>query len=262
MHHTSVLLMKSGKYAGEVDQAEARGYSGESRATAGNGKAVYGYDKSLEKTQENVQGCMGCNHTNLTKGELQIDAHRSPMITMVFSSNGTYIPTASKHGTIIRVHLISYATKVSQQITIYAIAGPVTGHIISELSSSRTRGKFMGFSFCVHWVFNFLAGLFFLELIEKFGVAPVYAGFGGVSTLATAPFLSLNLDALAEQLAKAKLSERLYLQSDLLPLELVGMLRGLESDKVDVTLAPDELEVLSMKFVWNKKWVNCVSNHF
>ncbi|KAH6771251.1 Major facilitator superfamily protein [Perilla frutescens var. hirtella] len=64
-------------------------------------------------------------------------------------------------------------------------AGPVTGHIISELSSSRTRGKFMGFSFCVHWVFNFLAGLFFLELIEKFGVAPVYAGFGGVSTLAT-----------------------------------------------------------------------------
>ncbi|KAL1560641.1 protein ECERIFERUM 16 [Salvia divinorum] len=36
-----------------------------------------------------------------------------------------------------------------------------------------------------------------------------------------APFLSLNLDALAEQLAKAKLSERLYLQSDLLLLELL-----------------------------------------
>ncbi|XP_057794258.1 protein ECERIFERUM 16 [Salvia miltiorrhiza] len=36
-----------------------------------------------------------------------------------------------------------------------------------------------------------------------------------------APFLSLNLDALAEQLAKAKLSERLYLQSDLLPLDLL-----------------------------------------
>ncbi|XP_047939328.1 protein ECERIFERUM 16 [Salvia hispanica] len=33
------------------------------------------------------------------------------------------------------------------------------------------------------------------------------------------PFLSLNLDALAEQLAKAKLSERLYLQSDLLLVE-------------------------------------------
>lgn len=26
-------------------------------------------------------------------------------------------------------------------------------------------------------------GLFFLNLVEKFGVAPVYAGFGGVSLL-------------------------------------------------------------------------------
>lgn len=35
-------------------------------------------------------------------------------------------------------------------------------------------------------MFNFLVGLFFLELVEKFGVAPVYAGFGGVSLLAAA----------------------------------------------------------------------------
>lgn len=35
-------------------------------------------------------------------------------------------------------------------------------------------------------VFNFLVGLFFLELVEKFGVGPVYAGFGGVSLLAAA----------------------------------------------------------------------------
>ncbi|KAK4489100.1 hypothetical protein RD792_004894 [Penstemon davidsonii] len=65
-------------------------------------------------------------------------------------------------------------------------AGPVTGLIIPELSSSRTRGKIMSFSFCVHWVFNFLVGLFFLELVERFGVASVYAGFGGVSLLAAA----------------------------------------------------------------------------
>lgn len=31
-------------------------------------------------------------------------------------------------------------------------AGPVTGLIIPELSSNRTRGKIMGFSFSVHWV--------------------------------------------------------------------------------------------------------------
>lgn len=63
-------------------------------------------------------------------------------------------------------------------------AGPVTGIVIPELSSSQTRGKIMGFSFSVHWVCNFLVGLYFLELVDKFGVAPVYAAFGGVSVLA------------------------------------------------------------------------------
>ncbi|GAV72173.1 Sugar_tr domain-containing protein [Cephalotus follicularis] len=62
-------------------------------------------------------------------------------------------------------------------------AGPVTGLIIPELSSSRTRGKIMGFSFSVHWVCNFLVGLFFLDFVEKFGVGPVYTGFGSVSLL-------------------------------------------------------------------------------
>lgn len=33
-------------------------------------------------------------------------------------------------------------------------------------------------------VCNFLVGLFFLDLVEKFGVAPVYGTFGGVSLLA------------------------------------------------------------------------------
>ncbi|ONM54809.1 putative plastidic glucose transporter 1 [Zea mays] len=62
-------------------------------------------------------------------------------------------------------------------------AGPVTGIIIPELSSARTRSKVMGFSFTVHWICNFLVGLFFLELVHKFGVGAVYAGFGGVSLL-------------------------------------------------------------------------------
>ncbi|XP_042494680.1 probable plastidic glucose transporter 1 isoform X2 [Macadamia integrifolia] len=62
-------------------------------------------------------------------------------------------------------------------------AGPVTGLIIPELSSTRTRGKIMGFSLCVHWVCNFLVGLYFLKLVDRFGVSPVYASFGGVSLL-------------------------------------------------------------------------------
>lgn len=63
-------------------------------------------------------------------------------------------------------------------------AGPVTGLIIPELSSAKMRGKIMGFSFSVHWVCNFLVGLLFLDLVEIFGVAPVYTGFGSVSLLA------------------------------------------------------------------------------
>ncbi|XP_058080577.1 probable plastidic glucose transporter 1 isoform X2 [Magnolia sinica] len=62
-------------------------------------------------------------------------------------------------------------------------AGPVTGLIIPELSSARTRAKIMGFSFSVHWVCNFLVGLFFLELVDRFGISAVYASFGGVSVL-------------------------------------------------------------------------------
>ncbi|KAK9133215.1 hypothetical protein Scep_012743 [Stephania cephalantha] len=59
-------------------------------------------------------------------------------------------------------------------------AGPITGIIISELSSNKTRGKIMGFSFSVHWVCNFLVTLFFLQLVEEFGIAPVYASFAAV----------------------------------------------------------------------------------
>ncbi|KGN46981.1 probable plastidic glucose transporter 1 [Cucumis sativus] len=63
-------------------------------------------------------------------------------------------------------------------------AGPVTGIIIPELSSTRARGKIMAFSLAVHWVCNFLVGLFFLDLVQTFGVAPVYASFGAFSLVA------------------------------------------------------------------------------
>lgn len=41
----------------------------------------------------------------------EINAHRSPLAAMVLSFNGMYIATASEQGTIIRVHLVSDATK-------------------------------------------------------------------------------------------------------------------------------------------------------
>ena len=44
----------------------------------------------------------------LTHIEIQIDAHRAPLATIVLSSNGMYIATASEQGTIIRV--LNYIT--------------------------------------------------------------------------------------------------------------------------------------------------------
>lgn len=46
----------------------------------------------------------------------QIDAHRSPLVAMIFSSSGTYLATASQQGTIIRVHLVSQATEVAANL--------------------------------------------------------------------------------------------------------------------------------------------------
>ncbi|KAJ0489754.1 putative major facilitator, sugar transporter, major facilitator superfamily [Helianthus annuus] len=85
-------------------------------------------------------------------------------------------------------------------------AGPVTGVIIPELSSSRTRGKIMSFSFSVHWVCNFLVGLFFLKLTEKFGVAPVYGSFGAVSILAALFSYSFLVETKGRSLEEIELS--------------------------------------------------------
>lgn len=42
----------------------------------------------------------------------QIDAHQAPLAAMVFSLNGMYLATASQKGTMIRVHIVTQATKV------------------------------------------------------------------------------------------------------------------------------------------------------
>lgn len=80
-------------------------------------------------------------------------------------------------------HSLSILGTLMYIFTFAVGAGPVTGIIIPELSSTRMRGKIMGFSLSVHWVCNFLVGLFFLELTETYGVKSVYGGFGAISLL-------------------------------------------------------------------------------
>ncbi|KAG2668116.1 hypothetical protein I3760_15G144700 [Carya illinoinensis] len=84
--------------------------------TVPNPKGLCGFSPSLD-------GCFLALPASITKGsvllynvmELQshceIDAHRAPLAAIVLCSNGMYIATASEQGTIIRVHLVSDATK-------------------------------------------------------------------------------------------------------------------------------------------------------
>ncbi|XP_059077709.1 probable plastidic glucose transporter 1 isoform X2 [Cryptomeria japonica] len=83
-------------------------------------------------------------------------------------------------------HFLSIFGTLMYVFTFAIGAGPITGLIIPELSSTRTRAKTMAFSLCVHWVFNFVVGLLFLDTVEKFGLTAVYSSFGIVSLLAVA----------------------------------------------------------------------------
>lgn len=78
-------------------------------------------------------------------------------------------------------HTLSVVGSLTYIFSFAIGAGPATGLVIPELSSAQMRSKIMAFSFSIHWICNFLVGLFFLDLVEKFGVASVYGVFGAVS---------------------------------------------------------------------------------
>lgn len=75
--------------------------------------------------------------------ELQIDAHRAPLAAMALSSNGTYIATASEQGTIIRVHLVSEATKVknSKRISFIKLKGSSSFYQIQVIFVDQHLGS-------------------------------------------------------------------------------------------------------------------------
>ncbi|XP_059637595.1 autophagy-related protein 18b isoform X2 [Cornus florida] len=79
--------------------------------------------KGLCAFSPSLDGCFLALPASTTKGSVlvynvmelnshcEIDAHCSPLAAIVLSSNGMYIATASEQGTIVRVHLVSEATK-------------------------------------------------------------------------------------------------------------------------------------------------------
>ncbi|KAH1061363.1 hypothetical protein AAZX31_02G193700 [Glycine max] len=77
----------------------------------------------------------------------EIEAHRSPLAAMVLSSNGMYIATASEQGTIIRVHLVSDATKSysfrrgTYPSTIFSVSFGPSKRLPDILAASSSSGS-------------------------------------------------------------------------------------------------------------------------
>ncbi|KAL4564208.1 hypothetical protein LXL04_028264 [Taraxacum kok-saghyz] len=110
-----------------------------------------------------LDGCFLALPASTTKGSVlvynvmdlhshcEIDAHKSPLAAIVFSSNGMYIATASEQGTLIRVHSVLEATKSysfrrgTYPSTIYSLSfGPCTGlpEVVIATSSSGSVHAF------------------------------------------------------------------------------------------------------------------------
>ncbi|XP_042493531.1 autophagy-related protein 18b isoform X2 [Macadamia integrifolia] len=128
--------------------------------TVANAKGLCAFSPSLDS-------CYLAFPASTTKGSVlvynvmelhshcEIDAHRSPLAAIVLSSNGMYIATASEQGTLIRVHLVSQATKSysfrrgTYPSTIYSLSfGPSTelpDILIATSSSGSIHVFFLGF---------------------------------------------------------------------------------------------------------------------
>uniref|UniRef100_A0A1D1XRM9 Plastidic glucose transporter 4 n=1 Tax=Anthurium amnicola TaxID=1678845 RepID=A0A1D1XRM9_9ARAE len=63
-------------------------------------------------------------------------------------------------------------------------AGPVPALLLPEIFASRIRAKAVALSLGMHWVSNFVIGLYFLSVVNKFGISRVYLGFATVCLLA------------------------------------------------------------------------------
>ncbi|KAK7381068.1 hypothetical protein VNO78_33592 [Psophocarpus tetragonolobus] len=63
-------------------------------------------------------------------------------------------------------------------------AGPVPALLLPEIFASRIRAKAVSLSLGTHWISNFVIGLYFLSVVNKFGISSVYLGFSAVCVLA------------------------------------------------------------------------------
>ncbi|KAK9115946.1 hypothetical protein Sjap_014893 [Stephania japonica] len=85
-------------------------------------------------------------------------------------------------------------------------AGPVPALLLPEIFASRIRAKAVSLSLGVHWVSNFTIGLYFLSVVNKFGISTVYLGFSVFCVLAVIYIASNVIETKGRSLEEIELA--------------------------------------------------------
>ncbi|KAH7435882.1 hypothetical protein KP509_06G082500 [Ceratopteris richardii] len=119
--------------------------------------------------------------------KLLITSFLGMSFSMLLLSLGLSWPSlAAYSGTLAVLGTVSYILAFSLG------AGPVPALLLPEIFPSKIRAKAVSLSLGVHWVTNFMIGLYFLSAVTKFGVSRVYQGFAAVCLVA-AIYISQNV---------------------------------------------------------------------
>lgn len=97
---------------------------------------------------------------------------------LLLSLSFTWTVLAPYSGTLAVLGTVLYVLSFSLG------AGPVPALLLPEIFASRIRAKAVALSLGMHWVSNFVIGLYFLSVVTKFGISRVYLGFASVCLLA------------------------------------------------------------------------------
>lgn len=105
-------------------------------------------------------------------------------LSMLLMALGLAVPSlAGVSGPIALIGTLAYVLS-------FAVgAGPVPGLLVPEITGDRIRGTAVALAMGSHWVCNFCVGQLFLQAVDTFGVAGVYAFFAVICAL-TVMFVS------------------------------------------------------------------------
>ncbi|ERN04021.1 plastidic glucose transporter 4 [Amborella trichopoda] len=97
---------------------------------------------------------------------------------MLLSLSFTWKVLAPYSGTLAVLGTVLYVLSFSLG------TGPVPALLLPEIFASRIRAKAVALSLGTHWISNFVIGLYFLSVVNKFGISKIYFSFAIVCILA------------------------------------------------------------------------------